>query len=56
LIAVDEKHAKVCPQCDAPTTVTSSDSNEYGFFEWGPEITEGKWSGLRTPPPKKAKP
>ncbi len=56
LIAVDEKHAKVCPQCDAPTTVTSSDSNEYGFFEWGPGITEGKWSGLRTPDKRKGAP
>jgi ubiquinone/menaquinone biosynthesis C-methylase UbiE len=62
LVATDEKHAKVCPVCERhgrgaqPTTVTSSDSNEYGFFEWGPEITEGKWSGLRTPPLKKATP
>lgn len=55
LIAIDETHEKVCPLCGEATTMTSSDSNEYGFFEWGPEITEGKWSGLRTPP-KKATP
>jgi len=53
LIAVDEAHQKVCPECGEPTETTSSDSNEYGFFEWGPSITEGKWSGLRTPPRRK---
>jgi len=56
LVATDESHEKICPLCGESTTMTSSDSNEYGFFEWGPEITEGKWSGLRTPSPKKAEP
>ena len=54
LVAIDEEYARACPLCGEPTTSTSSDSNEYGFFEWGPHITEGKWSGLRTPLPRKA--
>ncbi len=58
VIPVYETRKKHCPVCaengvESKTTETSSDSNEYGFFEWGPDITHGLWSGLRTPAPKK---
>jgi len=53
LIEIDAKPKTECPLCGSPTTVTTSDSNEYAFFEWSPAITEGRWSGLRTPPPRK---
>lgn len=54
LIEIDAKPKKVCPQCGADTETVSSDSNEYAFFEWSEEITEGRWSGLRTPAPRKS--
>ena len=61
VIPVYEKRKARCPVCaesgiESKTTETTSDSNEYGFFEWGPDITHGMWSGLRTPPARKKEP
>ncbi len=53
LIEIDAKPKKICPACGADTETVTADSNEYAFFEWSPAITEGRWSGLRTPTPRK---
>lgn len=58
LIPIDAKPKALCPVCaekgvESKTTMTSSDSNEYAFYEWRPSITKGGWSGCRTPAPRK---
>lgn len=49
LIALDAKPKKMCPKCGLKTTTTSSDSNEYCWANWSPDITFNRWDPLETP-------
>lgn len=55
IIEVDVKAKKVCPVCakaglrESRTTITRSDSTDYAWYTWAPEITRGLWDGINTP-------
>jgi hypothetical protein len=49
LIALDAKVPKACPECDERIITTSSDSSEYCWATWGPDITRGLWDVIDTP-------
>lgn len=49
LIALDAKPKKLCPKCGLKTTTTHSDSNEYCWANWGPDIEFNRWDPLETP-------
>ena len=49
LIALDAKPKKDCPRCGSPTVTTSSDSSEYMWATWSPDITQGLWDVIETP-------
>lgn len=55
LIALDAKPKKICPKCGLKTTTTSSDSNEYAWANWAPDITFNRWDPLETPTTPDAK-
>ncbi len=52
LIALDAKPKKVCPLCGEGTQTTRSDSSEYNWTTWAPEITRGLWDVIDTPDPE----
>jgi len=49
LIALDAKPKTACPKCGEKTITTRSDSSEYMWATWGPEITRGLWDVIDTP-------
>jgi hypothetical protein len=51
LIPLSAKPKKKCPKCGEPTISTRSDSNEYSWTNWGPDITRNLWDPLETPEP-----
>jgi Mycolic acid cyclopropane synthetase len=51
LIALSAKPKKKCPKCGNATKTTRSDSNEYCWANWGPDITQNTWDPLETPDP-----
>lgn len=55
VIELDAKPKRECPLCSARTTITRSDSTDYGWFRWAPDITEGRWKGIDTPRDEPAK-
>lgn len=42
ILPLDAIPPKTCPKCEAPTTVSSSDSIEYAWYHWGPERNRKK--------------
>lgn len=50
LVGLSEKPKAKCPKCDGATKTTRSDSNEYCWAYWAPEITRNMWDPLKTPP------
>jgi hypothetical protein len=51
LIALSAKPKSKCPKCGGATKTTRSDSNEYCWAMWAPEITRNLWDPLPTPLP-----
>lgn len=51
LIGLSQKPKKECPKCGGDTKTTRSDSNEYCWAYWAPEITRNLWDPLATPEP-----
>lgn len=51
MVPLSDKHKTECPLCGAYTMSTTTDSNEYSWTLWAPEITKNCWDPLDTPPP-----
>jgi hypothetical protein len=49
LIGLSSKPKSKCPKCGGATKTTRSDSNEYCWSYWAPEITFNRWDPLPTP-------
>lgn len=49
MIALSAKPKKICPKCGQKTMTTQSDSNEYCWANWSPDITFNRWDPLETP-------
>lgn len=49
LIGLSAKPKRKCPKCDGDTKTTRSDSNEYCWSLWAPDITRNMWDPLPTP-------
>lgn len=49
LIALSEEARPDCPLCAADTTTISSDSNEYCWSHWSPDVTHNRWDPLPVP-------
>lgn len=60
LIALDARVPALCPDCGEKIVTTRSDSSEYSWVTWSPDITRGLWDVINTPeeeaPKKKATP
>ncbi len=51
LIPLSVKPKKTCPVCGESTYTTSTDSNEFSWTSWTPEVTHNRWDPLPTPEP-----
>lgn len=49
LVALDAKPKKTCPLCGEATETTRSDSSEYAWVTWAPDVTRGLWDTIDTP-------